>query len=228
MHSTLGPQPQPQIPRGSMRAMILAAGRGERLRPLTDSCPKPLLPIAGTTLIERHLERLKAAGVDDVVINLSWLGGQIRQHLGNGERYGMKIQYSDEGDSALETAGGILRALPLLGEESFWVINGDVLTDFDFQPPNLASGQLARLVCVDNPPHHPDGDFQLNTAQVTYSGIGFFKPEFFSDLADGFQKLGPLLHRALQEKRASLQHHSGLWLDVGSPERLAQAKKILS
>ncbi|ACL71662.1 N-acetylmuramate alpha-1-phosphate uridylyltransferase MurU [Thioalkalivibrio sulfidiphilus] len=212
-----------------MRAMILAAGRGERMRPLTDHTPKPLLMAGGRTLIEHHLLRLAQAGYQDIVINLAHLGEQIQTHLGDGARFGLRIRYSPEGE-ALETGGGIRRALPLLGDKTFLVINGDVWCDHPLTPPPLAEHDLAHLVLVDNPGHHPNGDFALAHGRVhsegadrlTFSGIGWYRPELFADHAEGRFPLAPLLRAAMAEDRVSGEHHHGRWLDVGTPERLAQ------
>lgn len=212
--------------------MILAAGRGERMRPLTDTTPKPLLPVAGKPLIGYHLERLARAGVHDVVINLSWLGDRIREGLGDGSQYGVRIRYSDEGPVALETGGGIFNALPLLGEEPFLLVNGDVFTDVDFASLRLAPGDLGQLLLVDNPPHHPRGDFWLRDGRIgagegggarrlTYAGISVLHPALFEGMAPGRFPLAPLLVRALEAGRLGGQHHQGRWIDVGTPERLA-------
>ncbi|WP_026186174.1 N-acetylmuramate alpha-1-phosphate uridylyltransferase MurU [Thioalkalivibrio thiocyanodenitrificans] len=212
-----------------MHAMILAAGRGERMRPLTDHTPKPLLMAGGRPLIEHHLLRLAAAGYRDVVINLAHLGGQIREHLGDGSRFGLAIRYSPE-DRALETGGGIRRALPLLGDEPFLVINGDVWCSHPLNPPVMAERDLAHLVLVDNPAHHPAGDFCLIGGRVrdrgadrlTFSGIGWYRPALFRDHADGRFPLAPLLHAAMTGDHVSGEYYRGGWLDVGTPERLAQ------
>ncbi|WP_018953346.1 N-acetylmuramate alpha-1-phosphate uridylyltransferase MurU [Thioalkalivibrio sulfidiphilus] len=212
-----------------MHAMILAAGRGERMRPLTDHTPKPLLMAGGRALIEHHLLRLAQAGYHDIVINLAHLGEQIQAHLGDGSRFGLRIRYSPEGE-ALETGGGIRRALPLLGNEAFLVVNGDVWCDHPLTPPRLAEQDLAHLVLVDNPGHHPNGDFALTHGRVhsegaprlTFSGIGWYRPELFADHAEGRFPLAPLLRAAMAGDRVSGEHHRGRWLDVGTPERLAQ------
>jgi N-acetyl-alpha-D-muramate 1-phosphate uridylyltransferase len=218
-----------------MRAMILAAGRGERMRPLTDHTPKPLLMAGGHPLIEHHLLRLKAAGYQELIINLAHLGEQIQAHLGDGNRFGLSIRYSLEAE-ALETGGGILRALPLLGDDQFLVINGDVWCDHCLSPPQLAAGDLAHLVLVDNPEHNPVGDFALEQGRVrdsgserhTFSGIGWYRPELFSAHAAGRFPLAPLLRVAMQADRVSGEHHRGRWIDVGTPERLAQLDSWLS
>jgi len=214
-----------------MQAMILAAGRGERMRPLTDSCPKPLLPVAGKPLIVWHLERLAAAGFYRVVINHAHLGQQIEDALGDGSAWGLQIAYSPEPPGALETAGGIVKALPLLGAEPFLVVNGDVFCDWDFAraPALLADGDLAHLVLVPNPPQHPAGDFALGNGRVaadgverlTFSGLGIYRPALFAGLEPGQPaKLAPLLRQAMAEGRVGGECHGGRWEDVGTPARL--------
>jgi MurNAc alpha-1-phosphate uridylyltransferase len=209
--------------------MILAAGRGERMRPLTDHTPKPLLPVAGKPLIVWHLERLAQAGYRDIVINHAWLPGQIERLLGNGATWGTNIHYSAEPPDALETAGGIANALSLLGAEPFLVINGDIWSDFACTAlPQLAAGDLAHLVLVPNPPHHPHGDFDLRNGRIgitprfTFSGIGLYRPELFAEIERGKPApLAPLLRAALAVERVSGQLYTGQWLDVGTPARLA-------
>lgn len=209
--------------------MLLAAGRGERMRPLTDATPKPLLSVAGRPLVTWHLSRLAAAGILDVVINLSWLGEQIASALGDGSDFGVRIQYSREPWPALETGGGIRQALPLLGDEPFLLVNGDVYTDVDFRSLRLAPGDLAQLVLVPNPPHHPRGDFDLAGGRITvepgerltYSGIGVLHPSLLSAAEPGRFPLLPWLLRAREAGRLGGQRHDGLWIDVGTPERLA-------
>ena len=218
-----------------MKAMVLAAGRGERMRPLTDTIPRPLLPVAGKPLIAYHLESLARAGFREVVINLSWLGERIRAALGDGRDFGVRITYSDEGPVPYETGGGILNALPLLGPEPFLVVNGDTWTDIDFASLTLGPDADARLVLVPNPPHHPRGDFGLegdlvverDTDRFTYSGVGVFHPEFFAGCEPGRFPLLPLLRRAIAARRLRGQLHRGEWLDVGSPERLAALEERL-
>jgi MurNAc alpha-1-phosphate uridylyltransferase len=214
-----------------MKAMILAAGRGERMRPLTDRIPKPLLPVAGTTLIEHTINQLILAGFNDIIINHAHLGQQIEDHLGNGQQYGANIQYSPEGEQALETAGGIINALPLLGGEVFLVVNGDIATDFPFAELKNQAVDLAHLVLVDNPEHHPQGDFCLDhtgkviencTKKLTFSGIGLYRPELFSNTPAGSSKLGPLLRQAIANQRVSGQKYAGFWMDIGTPERLQE------
>jgi MurNAc alpha-1-phosphate uridylyltransferase len=209
--------------------MILAAGRGERMRPLTDQVPKPLLTVRGKPLIIYHLEKLSRLGVKQVVINLAWLGGQIRAALEDGARWSLQIRYSDEGAEALETGGGILRALPWLGPQPFLVVNADVFTELDFGTIHLAPEGLAQLVLVANPMHHPHGDFALANGRVqeqggarwTYSGIGLYRPELFQGCTAGRFPLLPLLRRAIAGGKLHGQVFEGIWSDVGSVERLA-------
>ena len=209
--------------------MILAAGRGERMRPLTLTRPKPLLEVGGRALIEHHLASLAAAGFHSIVINLSWLGTQIRAHLGDGTGFGVAIEYSEEGPEPLETGGGILHALPLLGPGPFLVVNGDVWTDYPYAAlrGRLAAGDLAHVVLVANPDHHPDGDFVLadgrmvETAgeRLTFSGLGVYRPELF-DGREGTFRLAPLLRATAREGRVSAELYPGAWHDIGTPERL--------
>ncbi|WP_260293662.1 N-acetylmuramate alpha-1-phosphate uridylyltransferase MurU [Sedimenticola hydrogenitrophicus] len=214
-----------------MHAMILAAGRGERMRPLTDSTPKPLLRVAGKPLIQYHVEALARAGVRQLVVNHAHLGGQIVDFLGDGGTWGVSISYSAEPAGALETGGGIFRALPLLGDGPFWVVNGDIWTDYPFTPPRLAADTLAHLVMVDNPPHHPGGDFVLADSgrlsadagvRLTYSGIGLYRPELFAGCAGGAFPLAPLLRQAMADGRVNGEYFAGRWLDIGTPERLGE------
>lgn len=212
-----------------MKAMILAAGRGERLRPLTDHIPKPLLAVRGKALIVWHLEALARAGVREVIINLAWLGAQIRAALGGGERCGLAVHYSQEPEGALETGGGIYQALPLLGAEPFIVVNSDTYTDFDYADLEIAARSLAHLVLVPNPVQHPHGDFSLlhgdvleeGAARFTYSGIGIYRPEFFADCTSGRFPLLPWLRRASAARRLQGEVFRGRWEDVGTPGRLA-------
>ena len=211
-----------------MPAMILAVGRGERMRPLTDHTPKPLLVVGGKPLIDWHLERLAAAGFRRVVINLAWLGEQIAEHVGDGGRWGLDVTFSREGERGLETGGGIAHALPLLGEGPFVVINGDVWCDLDpvrlRQPPD----HLAHLVLVPNPEHNRGGDFGLQGGVVvppgaealTYSGIGVYHPDLFAGHPGGAFRLAPLLHGAIAEGGVTGECYRGRWCDVGTPERL--------
>lgn len=212
--------------------MILAAGRGDRMRPLTDAHPKPLLKVAGKALIEYHLENLAGAGVREVVINTGWLGEQLPAFLGDGARWQLRIHYSHEGWPALETGGGIFRALPLLGERPFLVINGDVWTDWSLAAPRLPAlwrdDTLAHLILVPNPPQHPQGDFGLRGATVldeageryTYSGIGFYDPALFARCHGGAFKLAPLLFDAARTARLTGELYAGQWSDIGTPQRL--------
>jgi MurNAc alpha-1-phosphate uridylyltransferase len=212
--------------------MILAAGRGERMRPLTLERPKPLLEAGGTPLIVHHLRALAAAGFGDVVVNLSWLGGQIRAALGDGSRHGLRLHYSEEGPEPLETGGGIFRALPLLGAGPFLVLNGDVWTECDWAAlrERPAASDLAHLVLVPNPLHNPAGDFVLERGRIleragercTFSGIGVYRAELFEGCSDGVFKLAPLLRAAARAGRVSGELHEGPWLDIGTPERLAE------
>jgi MurNAc alpha-1-phosphate uridylyltransferase len=218
-----------------MKAMLLAAGRGERMRPLTDHHPKPLLQVGGRALIEWHLRALATAGFTDVVINLSWLGAQIRTALGNGERHGVRIAYSEEGEPPLETGGGIQRALPLLGDAPFLLVNGDVFTDIDFRKLALPADSLAHLVLVPNPEHHARGDFDLAQGRIvasggerlTYSGVALLRPALLDGAAPGRFPLLPWLLRAREAGRLTGQRHDGYWLDVGTPERLASLEARL-
>lgn len=214
-----------------MKAMILAAGRGERMRPLTDHTPKPLLIAGGKALIEHTINQLVAAGFNDIVINHAHLGSQIEDRLGNGSRFGANISYSPEGEQALETAGGIINALHLLGEEVFLVVNGDIATDFPFAGLKNRTVDLAHLVLVDNPAHHPEGDFGLDQSglvvtnaaeQFTFSGIGLYRSELFKNIPAGPNKLGPLLRQAIASGRVSGQKMNGFWMDIGTPERLQE------
>lgn len=207
--------------------MILAAGRGRRMRPLTDRVPKPLLPVAGQPLIVWHLRRLAGAGLRDVVINHAWLGAQIPAALGDGGRWGLHIRYSDEGETGLETGGGIHHALPLLGEAPFLVVNGDIWADIDFAGLRLSAGDLAQLVLVPNPAHNPAGDFPLAGGRIagdgprhTFSGVGVYHPALFADCAPGAFPLAPLLREAAAQGRVGGELHRGHWCDVGTPERL--------
>lgn len=218
-----------------MKAMILAAGRGERMRPLTDTTPKPLLSVGGKPLIVWHIERLAAAGIKDIVINHAHLGGMIEAALGKGQVWGVRIRYSPEPPGALETAGGIRQALPLLGDKPFLVINGDIFCDWDpARIPPLADHDQAHLILVPNPDHNPNGDFGLTGhrctsegapgtgERLTFSGIGLYRPTLFSSLVPGQPaKLAPLLRQAMAQNAVSGERHDGRWLDIGTPERLA-------
>lgn len=214
-----------------MKAMILAAGRGERLRPLTDAVPKPLLEVGGRPLIAWHLQALAAAGINEVVINTAWQGEKLRAAVPSLAPAGLAVRFSDEGDSALETGGGIHRALPLLGEAPFIVINGDIWTDYPFARLLTQAKGLAHLVMVDNPAHHAQGDFVLQGERVvddnttatrlTFSGVGVYRPQLFDDCQAGRFPLAPLLRAAMAANKVSGEHYAGAWFDVGTPQRLA-------
>ena len=224
--------------------MILAAGRGQRMRPLTDHTPKPLLPVRGHPLIVWHLRRLAAAGFKEVVINHAWLGEQIQSTLGTGSQWGVNIRYSPE-SPALETAGGIARALPLLGPNPFLVINGDIWCDWSLQNAKhiaddlqRAANLMAHLVLVDNPAHNPKGDFGLSQSSLavtggetnlTFSGIGIYKPALFESLDPNTPApLAPLLRQSMARLSVSAEHYEGNWLDIGTPERLQMLNKLLA
>jgi len=217
-----------------MRAMILAAGRGERMGPLTAALPKPLLELGGEPLIVRQLRRLVAAGVTEVVINLSYRGDQIRALLGDGREAGLTVHYSQEPEIPLETAGGIVQALPLLGAAPFLLINADVVCDVDLGRLDCAAGE-GTLVLVPNPPHHPAGDYGLGgdarlcpgEPRYTYSGIALLSPELFAGLAPGRRPLSQVFDAAIEAGRLNGVVHRGLWIDVGTPERLAEAETRL-
>ncbi len=226
-----------------MKAMILAAGRGERMRPLTDHTPKPLLEVGGKSLIVWHLERLVRAGFKEVVINHAHLGEQIEQRLGNGSQWGLSIQYSPE-KIALETAGGIANALPLLGNAPFLVVNGDIFIDVDFAAlaprpqagEGLGSGMQAHLLMVNNPVQHAQGDFALldgkltseGTPKLTFSGVGIYEPSLFAAIERGQPaKLAPILRAAMLKQQVSAEHYQGVWHDIGTPERLADLNQQL-
>ncbi|MDH5301331.1 MAG: nucleotidyltransferase family protein [Gammaproteobacteria bacterium] len=211
-----------------MRAMILAAGRGERMRPLTDRHPKPLLKAGGKSLIVYIIEGLKKANITELVINHAHLGHQIVEALGDGSQLEVKITYSAE-QTALETAGGIIQALPLLGKEPFLVVNGDIWTDFDFSTLALPAGSLAHLVVVPNPLHNPTGDFMLaqdglmratGVQKLTFSGIGIYSPALFAGMAPERAALAPLLRDFMDQGKVTGQKFTGKWEDIGSPERL--------
>jgi MurNAc alpha-1-phosphate uridylyltransferase len=218
--------------------MVLAAGRGERMRPLTLARPKPLLEAGGAPLIVHHLRALQAAGFEDIVVNLSWLGDQIRAALGDGGRHGVRLHYSDEGPEPLETGGGIFRALPLLGAGPFLVLNGDVWTDIDWSRmrDRLVPQDLAHLVLVPNPAHNEKGDFVLANGRIvetpgerhTFSGVGVYRAELFDGCRDGIFKLAPVLRAAARAGRVSGELHTGAWLDIGTPERLTHLDELLT
>ena len=212
-----------------MKAMILAAGRGERMRPLTDTTPKPLLKIGKHCLIEHHIFNLKAAGFTDLVINTAWLAEKIHQQLGDGSQYGVNITYSDE-KSALETGGGIKKALSLFADENFLVVNGDIWCEYDFSKlPTLDNNRLAHLILVNNPEHNLNGDFAIedkllsNSTQnrLTFSGIGIYRAELFNQPDERFA-LAPVLRKAAEKKQISAEYFNGLWVDIGTPERLQE------
>jgi len=219
-----------------MKAMILAAGKGERMRPLTLHTPKPLVRAAGVPLIEYHVRALAAAGFTELVINHAWLGQQIEDYLGDGSRFGVRIAYSPELEP-LETGGGIFKALPLLGEQPFLVVNGDVFTDYAFAELRRPLAGLAHLVLVANPSHHPQGDFRLvdgkvtdepkDTNRLTYSGLAVLSPALFDGCQPGAFKLAPLLRRAMADGQVSGECFSGCWIDVGTHERLAEVERLL-
>jgi len=212
--------------------MILAAGRGERMRPLTDFTPKPLLKIKGKALIAYHLEKLTLAGFEKIVINHHWLGEQIEMALGNGDKYGIKIKYSKE-INILETGGGIVQALPLLGKEPFLVINGDIWCNLDFNEINLNIEKLAYLFLVSNPEHNLKGDFGLengfviNEPQFTFSGIGIYHPNLFKDYEIKKLPLAPILRKEILEKNVTGEHFKGQWFDIGTPARLEMLETML-
>lgn len=220
-----------------MRAMILAAGRGNRMRPLTDNQPKPLLPVAGKPLLAYHLEKLAEAGVNEVVINHAWHGEKIESFVGDGSQWGLQISLSAEPEGGLETAGGIIKALPLLGDDPFWVINGDIWTDWNYQdlPTHLEDEQLAHLIMVDNPVHHPDGDFGLENGRLinrgpeskTFSGIGLYRKELLAPYPQGKQVLKTFFDAAIEQKQLAGTFWDSLWTDVGTPERLHQLNQQL-
>ncbi|MBM4216238.1 MAG: nucleotidyltransferase family protein [Gammaproteobacteria bacterium] len=233
-----------------MKAMILAAGRGERMRPLTDERPKPLLDVGGRSLLEWHLAALARAGIRDVVINHAWLGERIVEALGDGHRHGVRLQYSAESEGALETAGGIIQALPMLGSDPFLVINGDIWTDFDFSRHTALDEQaLGSLVLVPNPSQHPRGDFSLIARdgsgfdiladpprleaedappRYTFSGIAVYRPEFFTGFPPGRRPLLPLLRAAAASGRLRGRLYQGLWFDIGTSERLRELDERLA
>lgn len=230
-----------------MKAMILAAGRGERMRPLTDDLPKPLLKVAGLPLIEHHIKALYRAGIRDIVVNHAWLGHKIEEYVGNGHQFGVNIQYSPE-STALETAGGIHHALPLLGNEPFLVINADIWTDYPLiQIVEAAKSRLsqliwAHLVFVPNPAHHPLGDFHLLEGNPlvfekavypdlpcnTYSGIGLYHPKIFYFLDEEPLALGPVLKNLIQEQHVTAEIYDGDWFDIGTPQRLDEINAYLA
>ena len=219
-----------------MRAMILCAGRGERMRPLTDTLPKPLLEVKGKPLIVWHLEKLAQAGFKDIIINIAHLGYKIPEALEHGSKWGVNIIYSDEQESgALESAGGIIKALPLLGDEPFLVVNGDVFCNYEFDANFNLDDNLAHLILVPNPQHNPNGDFGLKNAcvlnedkiQYTFSGIGYYNPKLFKNLNIEKSALAPLLRAQIKNKNISGELFSGIWHDIGTPQRLKEINKTL-
>ncbi len=219
-----------------MIAMILAAGRGERLRPLTENTPKALVEVRGRSLLERHLDRLADAGTETAVINLGWLGDQIAERIGSGRAFGLDVIYSPEGDNILETGGGIHRALPLLGPDPFLVVNADIYTDMPLPPAGLAEADMGHLVLVPRPAHKERGDFDLvdgrvrdsDDAAYTFSGVAIYRPEFFEGCEPGRFPLAPMLRAAARAGHLAGSVYRGLWEDVGTPERLADLNRPLS
>lgn len=220
--------------------VLLAAGHGKRMLPLTQHTPKPLLKVGESALIEHHLRRLQQRGFKQVVINLAYLGEKIRTQLGNGEQFGLSIDYSDESQSgALETAGGLKHALPLIKSDPFIVINADIWTDFNFDgllTPPLRNNSQGRLVMVNNPAHNPNGDFAVNEAYLsvdaqekyTFSGIALYQQRLFSQLSDGKQALAPIFKQLIQQQSLEGIIYSGIWKDIGTPERLAEINALYS
>ncbi len=216
-----------------MIAMILAAGRGERLRPITEEIPKALVEVQGRTLLERHLDNIRAAGIETVIINLGWLGERIAELVGSGQSYGLNVAYSPEGDDILETGGGIHRALPLLGKDPFLVVNADVFTDMPLPPAEMGKKDAGHLVLVPTPAHKERGDFELEDGRVvdsdnpalTFSGIAVYRPEFFASCEAGRFPLAPMLKAAARAGQLGGSLYEGLWEDVGTPERLAELNR---
>ena len=212
-----------------MIAMLLAAGRGERLRPVTDNLPKALVEVRGQSLLERHLDAIKAAGVDTVVINLGWLGEQIVDRIGSGSDRGLNVIYSPEGEDLLETGGGIQRALPMLGGEPFLVVNADIYTEMPMPEADFDEQTLGKLILVATPPHKADGDFDIvdkrvrnsERPQLTFSGVAIYRPELFADSSAGSFPLAPLLRSAADRNQLAGDIYTGPWEDVGAVERLA-------
>ena len=217
-----------------MKAMILCAGRGERMRPLTDTLPKPLLEVRGKPLVVWHIEKLAQSGFKEIIINIAHLGYKIPEALGSGSKWGVNIIYSDEQNSgALESAGGIIKALPLLGDEPFLVVNGDVFCDYQFDANCTLGDNLAHLILVPNPQHNKNGDFGLKNAcvlnqdniQYTFSGIGYYNPKLFKNLDVRKSALAPLLRAEIENKNISGELFSGVWHDIGTPQRLKEINK---
>ena len=219
-----------------MRAMILAAGRGERMHTLTDKLPKPMLPVAGKPLLQYHVEALAQAGFTDLVINHARFGDRIEVFFADGADFNVTIRYSAEGNSPLETGGGIKRALSLLGDDPFLVINGDIWTDFPLESLATVSPGLAHLVLIPNPAHHPAGDFVLEGGEIlcsgqpryTFSGIGVYQPSLFNSVRQEVFPLAPVLRRAMQDRQVTGELHSGRWFDIGTPARLAALENYLA
>ena len=211
--------------------MILAAGRGERLRPLTDTMPKSLVEVRGQSLLERHLENIQRAGIEDVVINLGWLGDKIVERIGSGSSYGLSVSYSDEGDDVLETGGGIHKALPLLGGNPFLVVNADIYTDMPVPTVSLLGADMGHLVMVSSPPYRDGGDFDIEQGRIrtsvsqllTFSGVAVYRPQFFDACEAGRFSIVPMLREAADEDQLQGSLYEGTWADVGTPERLAEA-----
>jgi len=215
-----------------MKAMILAAGRGERLRPLTDAIPKPLIEVGGQSLLERHLDNVRSAGIETVVINLGWLGDKIVEHVGSGKRYGLEVIYSQEGNNILETGGGIHKALPMLGSEPFLVVNADIYTDMPVPGASLEDECLGHLVMVPTPDYRDRGDFNIEAglirngtdAALTFSGVAIYRPDFFDGREAGRFSIAPMLREAADHGQLSGSLYEGLWADAGTPDRLAALK----
>ncbi len=211
-----------------MRAMVLAAGRGERLRPLTDEVPKSLVEVRGESLLERHLVNIHAAGIRTVVINLGWLGDRIVERVGSGERYGLNVLYSQEGDNILETGGGIHKALPMLGDDPFLVVNADIYTDMPVPRINMADEHVGHLVMVPSPEYRNGGDFDIENGlirngesqRLTFSGVAMYRPSFFDGCEPGRFPLAPMLRKAADNGQLSGSLYEGQWADIGTPERL--------
>ena len=220
-----------------MKAMVLAAGRGERMRPLTDTTPKPLIKLEQYRLIEHHLLNLARSGFTDIVVNVAWLGDQIIEAIGSGEKYNLNITYSDEGEQALETGGGIFNALPLLGDEPFLVVNGDVWTDYPFEKLyDFKLKERAHLILINNPEHNPQGDFSIErdrlveneNVKFTYSGIGVYSKAFFENCKAGKFPLAPMIRNFITRDEMSAELYQGKWVDVGTLERLEKLRTELS
>ena len=215
-----------------MKAMILAAGRGERLRPFTDEIPKPLIEVGGQSLLERHLDNVRSAGIETVVINLGWLGDKIVEHVGSGKRYGLEVIYSQEGNNILETGGGIHKALPMLGSEPFLVVNADIYTDMPVPDVSLENEHLGHLMMVPTPGYRDRGDFNIEEglirngtdAALTFSGVAIYRPDFFDGCDAGRFSIAPMLREAADRGQLSGSLYEGLWADAGTPDRLAALK----